>query len=191
MSGGEYIGGSDGGDDSVAIRVWDAMKGEALCVMRGVTHKSDIHCLVQLGDGPLVASGSRDGAIGVWNVSNGSLLHFLCGTMDEVLCLAPLGDNLLVSGDQGGNLCIWNALHGCIFDEYNNSSRKRGRRRRHHAGSINCLASCPDGRLVVGSGSPEDRLALETGTRLGIWAPTGRYYAQHLPDGIYSTTRHL
>jgi WD40 repeat protein len=50
------------------IRVWDAPSGEQLLVLRG--HTGDVNSVAWSPDGALLASGSADGTVRIWDVSD-------------------------------------------------------------------------------------------------------------------------
>jgi WD40 repeat protein len=91
----------------------------------------------------LLASGSQDTTLKIWNLHTGELLHTLksySGTVYSIR-ISPDG-RTIVSGNSDGTIKIWNLATGellCTLDE--------------HAHFINSLAMSPDGQIIAtGSG---------------------------------------
>ena len=78
-----------------------------MCVAKLEGHKREVTSLVVVGDG-LLASGSRDSTVKVWDVASSCCVVTLEGH-HEVLCLAMLKDARLVSGHNDG-LRVWSSL---------------------------------------------------------------------------------
>lgn len=57
--------------------------------------------------GALLASGALDGAINLWQVSNGKLLKTLKGHTDNVLGVAFMKDGRLASTSSDGTTRLW------------------------------------------------------------------------------------
>lgn len=71
-------------------------------------HRLRVNDLEFSPDGEIIASASRDGRIGIWEVESGELLRYLEGNGDIVTSLDFSADgNLLVAGFEDGNLILW------------------------------------------------------------------------------------
>ena len=69
--------------------------------------------LTLLSNGSLVASGSEDGTIKIWNIDTNCLVKTLYGHTNKVRCLEVLeNDNYLASGSDDTTILIWNIDFG-------------------------------------------------------------------------------
>jgi len=74
-------------------------------------HTGGFRSLVVLPDG-LLASGSLDSTIRIWNVTNGTCIKTLVGHSDYVTSLVILPNGLLKSGSYDNTIRIWNVNTG-------------------------------------------------------------------------------
>ena len=98
------------------IRVWSlGSGGNAAGVLRG--HSSSVYSLVVVGGGTaqrLLASGSHDRSVRLWDVDAGICIVALSGHAGHVRCLADLGGGRLLSGSADRSLRVWDTnLRGC------------------------------------------------------------------------------
>lgn len=99
-----------GGDK---IKVWDVRTGERFCTLG---HTSAVHCIAVSGDGHLLASGSSDGKIKLWNLETGTLVRSLTGHQGAVQALAISPDGRqLISASQDAKLGIWDLEQGQLI----------------------------------------------------------------------------
>ena len=92
-----------------AVRLWDANSGES----RGqlTNHTEWVRGLAFTPDSRQLASASGDGTIRIWSVADRAELRCLRSSRDGGLtALAMLSDGrTLVTGGDGGSVCLWNA----------------------------------------------------------------------------------
>ena len=133
-----------------ALRVWDPDSGAALMTLKG--HTDRVTRVAVLGDGRVVSAGYE--TLRVWDPNTGDALAVLRNREEnDVLCLAVVGDDLVVFGSQNGVLCIWDPATDRVIASH-----------RGHAYAVMDVAIMGDGRVasVAGDGTP-----LHLGSQLG------------------------
>ena len=151
------------GSGSGEIKLWDLASAELMTTI--ADRSGRIMSLATNADGTFIASGSSNGALKVWPVEaiatqksqtnlRGIVLSEV-GTPINTLAFHPSDPNILVSGDQSGDLTVWNiAKPERILTLASNTA------------PIMSLAMSPDGRYIA-SGSDD--------TIIRIWnLQTGR-----------------
>lgn len=139
---------------------WQLLWNECDRNLRLRGHTGTITCLAVSPDGSLLASGSADRTIRVWNVQNWRESAILRGHASGLASIAfsPDGKQLASVGREGV-LCLWDPRSG--QELYRSPSQHR---------SLNAVAYSPDGKLLATAG---DDLVLK------LWdAVTGRELAQ-------------
>ena len=115
-------------------------------------HTDNVWSVAFRPNGKMLASGSWDQTVRLWNVNTGHLLHTLRGHTDTVMSVAFSPDgNTLASGSWDGTIRLWNPRNG-----------KLKRTLREHTNGISSVAFSPDG-LTLASGSAD--------TTIRLWNP--------------------
>lgn len=108
--------------------------------------KSPVAALAFSPDGTLLAAGSWDGLIRVWDAASRRDLRVLAGHTTSVTSIAFDGDGThLVSGSVDGTVRLWDVAIGTELAAF-----------RDHAGPVFAVAVSPDGTRIASGGS--DRL---------------------------------
>jgi WD40 repeat protein/tetratricopeptide (TPR) repeat protein len=142
------IGSQDG-----TVTVWDARAGKKLLTFKGHPSRvmirmwvspSSVNSVAISGNGGLIASGSWDNTVKVWDARTGKKVHTLNGHTGAVTSVAISGDGgLIASGSQDKTVKVWDARTG-----------KELRTLNGHTGSVHGVAISGDGGLIA-SGSQD------------------------------------
>ncbi len=93
---------------------------------------------------PLVATGSEDRTIRLWNIDTGAEIKSLTGHQKSVESIAfhPHQSGLLFSGDRSGQIKLWQVDPAAELISIDSQQAK-----------VNCIAISPDGKLITSGGS--------------------------------------
>lgn len=103
-------------------------------------HRQAVKAIITLGD-DLLATGSNDATVRVWDIKTQACLRCLEGHATVVLCLVELPNNRLASGSFDRTVRVWHWTTGdCLFTLT-------------HKDPILAMVALPDFRLALASGS--------------------------------------
>jgi WD40 repeat protein len=99
--------------DSRAITIWDVASGKQVNAL-------EAHFPIAFSpDGKTLASGSFEGPIQLWDISSGSILHTLEGTISNYgsgsIAFSPDGKLLAVSGGDRQTALVWDVADGKLL----------------------------------------------------------------------------
>ncbi|MGE5656004.1 MAG: WD40 repeat domain-containing protein [Actinomycetota bacterium] len=122
-------------------------------------HSSFVNSVAISPDGKILASGSWDKTIKLWNLGTGELIRTLTGHSDRVntVAISPDGQ-ILVSGSSDETIKLWSLSSGEVI-----------RTLLGHSLGVNSVAVSPDGQIVASCGGPDNSIKLwqqETGELL-------------------------
>ena len=133
------------------VKIWNVKTGELIYTLvghSGIVNSVAIAAtpsnppLPRGGSGGILASGSKDGSIKLWNLQNGNLIRTLKGNSLSVLSVAFSPDRkTLANGSGDGTINLWNLENGQLI-----------RRFRGHNDGVWSVAISRDGNTLV-SGS--------------------------------------
>lgn len=153
------------------IRLWDITdKPVCLCAMAG--HTSRVTSITFSSDGKLLASGSWDKSIRIWDVLTRKNVWVINGHNDTVNCIAFSPDKerkILASGSSDKLVCLWD-----ISNPHKPLLEMKG-----HTNEVNCVAFSLDGRILA-SGSSDNSVRFwdgKTGKLLNSLKLTSPIYA--------------
>jgi WD40 repeat protein len=129
-------------------------------------HTGDVNSVAFSPDGRLLASGSNDDTIKLWDVASGSEVRTLTGHTDHVTSVAFSPDGrLLASGSNDDTIKLWDVASGSEVRTLSG-----------HTSDVNSVAFSPDGRLLASGGCQggyvDDRIQLwdvSSGQRLRLF----------------------
>ena len=153
------------------IRLWDMAKGGVeLAVLTG--HTEAIYSIDFSTDGSLLASGSRDNSLRVWDVKTGKELFFSLNHNREVHSVAFSPDGAtLASGGADGKIRLWDV-----------QTKQEKKVLDGHTIQVDCLAFSPDGKLLASAGQYDTEIRLwDTQT----WQPMNILRGHVDSDGGY------
>lgn len=124
------------------IYLWDASSGAVVDVLRG--HAQTVQSLAFSPDGALLASGTYDGTILVWEVGAAGRARLLAtlrthSHIVRVLAFHP-DSHLLASGSADRTIRLWDVHEGKVLQTLSG-----------HTGEVTKLAFHPDGKTLISS----------------------------------------
>ncbi|CAI7611957.1 unnamed protein product [Penicillium viridicatum] len=112
-------------------------------------HSTSVRCVSFSPDGRIIASGSFDATIKLWNPTTGSLQHTLEGHLRCVRSVSFSPDNrVIASGSEDTTVRLWDRATGNLQQILEG-----------HLDSVQCIAFSPDGRFLA-SGSDDQTIKL-------------------------------
>jgi WD40 repeat protein len=146
-----------GGCTNDTLHVWDLQQPENQddkpLALHG--HTAWVTSVAIRADGAMLASGSGDQTVRVWNLRTGELLHTLYGHHDWIYGVAyspnligASGATMLASCGADRTICVWEFPSGQLV-----------RRLHGHRNTIRSVAFSPDGTLLA-SGSTDETIKL-------------------------------
>ena len=112
-------------------------------------HSHFVRSAVFSPNGKIVASGSKDNTIKLWNASNSTLISTLTGHSNSVnsVAFSPNGDKI-ASGSKDNTIKLWNVSNSTIISTLTG-----------HSNSVNSVAFSPNGDKIA-SGSKDNTIKL-------------------------------
>lgn len=102
------------GDGLGTIMVRDLINYQVLATWEGYQRCVDVFCIYYLDDIPHLASGSRDGTLGIWSLEDYTSITIINKGIDQIRCLVVVGHGkkkILASGDKRGCVTLWGLEH--------------------------------------------------------------------------------
>ncbi len=126
-------------NETYSVKVWNMSSDKFLYFGE---HNHDINTLGFSPDSTLLASGSGDTTIKIWNVSSGTLVKTLTEHTDAVNSVKiSLNGQILASASDDSSIILWNVSSGAVIRTLNGHNRR-----------VWSVDFSNDGRLVSGEG---------------------------------------
>ena len=122
------------------VRLYDVQTGDPVGELEGYERERDVPLRGFSPDGKILAAGSMDASMRLWDARTGKLLHDFGGNCFESVCFSPDGKTL-ASGEAWDRVRLWDVATG-----------KEKRVPVGHEGSVQSVAYSPDGRTVATRG---------------------------------------
>ncbi|CAI4225513.1 unnamed protein product [Auanema sp. JU1783] len=104
------------------MKIWGLLD-QGILQKNRVHHNEEITCYDASTNGTLVATGSIDQSVKIWQIDSGYLTQVLVGHEDTVTCVAMAEDErIVVSGSKNHKVIIWNVATGDIAKSLHTSS---------------------------------------------------------------------
>lgn len=114
---------------------------------RWLFHPAPILSLAGSPDGTVLAAGTEDGELRLWEAATGKpILRRRVGAMVHSVAFSPDGELIATTGD-GGDVCLWEVETGGIR-----------RRLKGHGAPVYALAFSPDGQYLVSGSAQEEAI---------------------------------
>jgi WD40 repeat protein len=171
------------------VRLWNVATKEVLCVLLGHYRAAKVEAIAFSPDGAMVATGSSDSMIGLWNAATGHNLEFLNGHTSFVSAVAFSPDKrLLASGSSDSTIKLWDVTSVAV-DRLRETALaiKPQHTFGRHRGRVNAVEFSPDGKLLASGSSDRtimiwdmvlmkaERMFLNTAIVLAVaFSPDGR-----------------
>ncbi len=114
---------SSGDEWNSNVRLWDVQTGELLRTLEKRTafedfEGRDVNSVVFSPDGNMIASGSGNGSIRLWNANTGKFIKYFEGHTKSVnsVAFSPNGNTLMSAGAEG--VCLWHVNTGEFIEDF-------------------------------------------------------------------------
>jgi WD40 repeat protein len=114
-------------------------EGKNLTLAKILNHSQPVWATAISANGQVLASGSQDRTIKVWNAATGQLQRTLTGHKDTVRSLAMSADGrILASGSGDTKIKLWNLPQGKLISTFSG-----------HSSPVWSVAIAPDGKILI------------------------------------------
>jgi WD40 repeat protein/uncharacterized caspase-like protein len=114
-------------------------------------HARNVNCVAFSPDGKLLASGSVDYTVKLWDVATGTELRAFKGHGEVVESVAFGPDGKLVaSSDRNGAIKLWDVVTGTELRQFGHAAQALDR---EDSDGVNSVVFSPDGKLLASGGS--------------------------------------
>ncbi len=140
-----------GGVDN-SVHIWNAQTGKHKMLL---TEDKGLRCIAMSPDGMIIATGSEDTTIRLWDINTGQLTRTLKGHNHRIhSVIFTSNGQILISGSEDNTIRLWNVTTGENTKTYTAHTDASG----SHSGSplslegVKILALSPDGKTLASGG---------------------------------------
>lgn len=147
--------------DNTAI-IWDVAASGIKHRLRG--HGAAVYGVAFTPDGQRAVTGSVDHDLRLWNAADGKEIARMPGHLDKVYSLAAAADGTIASGDDGGEIRLWDGKTGALKKVLAQAGA-----------SVGSLTFSPDSKLLLSSAGVAEGRPVNTVYDLGSGRETVTY----------------
>ena len=137
------------------IDLWNATTGDLKKTLTG--HDGYVSSLSFSPDGRLLASGSQDGTVRLWDALTGEQQRELAHQAVSSVSFSPDGQTLASGRNLDRNIYLWDVIKGELKQKLGNQNLMRVQAGRGHFRHIHSVSFSPDGRTLA-SGGPDNTI---------------------------------
>jgi WD40 repeat protein len=176
---GERIATIKAGASTYDLALWAALNGDLLWLSRSDNHTKEVNSIAYSPDGEMIATGSADATVKLWNAPDATLAKTLEGHNAEVLSLAFSPDGQFLVSASDSQALVWALPEGNLLLTLQHSEA---------LGRVTDIAFSHDGQTLAIASIPQSIVPEVKLWRVSNWEPYNVANTEHAtvafsPDG--------